>query len=245
MEWAQQIPLLYRGNGYVIIDKPAGVLSHPHPRDRESPILLDLLTEQLGIPVFTVHRLDRMTTGVMVLATDKRSAAHLCDQFADHRVEKHYLALVRGHTEEHGEIDAPLPHRTRDTESPALTRFRTVAQASLPVAVGRYEQAWFSLVDAELLTGRTHQARRHLHRINHPVLGDLRHGDNDYNRWAIPKYGRYLFLRARSLSFAAPEDGRQIVARAGLSEVWERAVAEIFGSIPDELQGQSEATLSR
>lgn len=227
------IPILLEGDGYIVIDKPSGVLSHAHHIDKESPILLDLLAAQLGRPVYTVHRLDRMTTGTMVLAMEKGVAGNLAAQFAGHEIEKRYLAIVRGHTPDAGEIDLPLPHRTREQESEARTIYRCHAHAVVEEPIGRHDEAWFSLVELSLMTGRTHQARRHLRRITHPVLGDKRHGDNDYNRWARIQFGNHLFLRSASLSFRRPETGSRVIVHAGLVEPWTRALESVFGAVPN------------
>jgi tRNA pseudouridine65 synthase len=239
-----EIPILYDGGSYIVVDKPSGVLTHPHHIDKESPILIELLRERLGWQPLTVHRLDRMTTGAIVLTRDKETAAKLADQFAAHEVQKRYLAITRGHMDAEGTMDEPLPHRSKDEVLEAETRYRCLAHGVVDDPIGRYDEGWFSLVMLELLTGRTHQARRHLHRSTHPVLGDKRHGDNDYNRWARPIFGQYMFLRAYELSFFSPDRTERITVTSGLDEKWQQAVGQLFSGTPENYSLRVSCTVS-
>jgi len=243
-ESTEEITILYDGGSYIVVDKPSGVLTHPHHIDRESPILIDLLREQLGWLPLTVHRLDRMTTGAIVLARDAETAAKLADQFAVHEVHKRYIAITRGHISEQGTMNEPLPHRSKDELLEAETRYECLAHGVVDEPIGRYEEGWLSLVMLELLTGRTHQARRHLQRSTHPVLGDKRHGDNDYNRWARPMFGRYMFLRAYELTFSPPDRSKRITVTSGLDEKWQQAIGMLFPGTPKDYSLRASCTVS-
>lgn len=236
-ESAGPIRIVHQDDDIVVIDKPAGMLTHASSFDRHTPSVLMVLGSMVGRPVYTVHRLDRMTTGLMVLALHREAAADLSAQFRDRETTKRYLALVRGHLDDHGEITTAVPRNIRGEAVEARTDYRTLGRGVVPEPVGRYEEAWLSLVELELHTGRSHQARRHLHQMNHPVLGDNKHGDKTYNRWAASLLGeRHMYLRAWSLAFAHPRTGAAVTATAGLPPLWDRALELFAITAPDRLR---------
>ncbi len=163
------LPVLHLDRDMLVVDKPAGLLSVPgrQPGWRDSA----LLRAQRDHPqIYDVHRLDMDTSGVLVFALRRKAEVALKGQFADRSVAKRYLARVSGHPAESGEIDLPLrrlgglPPRNevdRACGKPARTRYRVIR---------RDEDA--SLLELELLTGRSHQLRVHLAAIGHPILGD-------------------------------------------------------------------------
>ena len=232
------ITVLYQDDAIVVIDKPAAMLTHAHSFDRHSPTVVSVLGSSLGAAVFNVHRLDRMTTGVMVVARTREAAADLSRQFRERETAKHYIAIVRGHLDDEGTIETPIEHPEHGEEMHASTAYRTIERGRVDEPIGRYGEGWFSLVSLTLHTGRIHQARRHLHRINHPVLGDNKHGDKAYNRWVWNRIGeRHLFLRARSLAFAHPVSGTQMTVTVGIPEVWISLLESVGIDAPVELRG--------
>jgi tRNA pseudouridine65 synthase len=219
------------------------MLTHSNSFDRHTPNVLMVLGSVLGRPVHTVHRLDRMTSGVMVLALDRESAAHLSLQFRERSVEKEYVAIVRGHLDESGEIESPIPRNIRGDAVPARTSYRTLGRGIVNEPVGRYDEAWMSLAALQLHTGRSHQARRHLHQINHPVVGDNKHGDKTYNRWTASRFGeRHMYLRACSLEFTHPRFGTRMRAAVGLPELWLRVLGEFGMTAPGWLLATDSVT---
>lgn len=220
------IGIIYQDDDIVVIDKPPAMLTHSNSFDRNSPTVLAVMGSRLGTSVRTVHRLDRMTTGVMVLALTREAAGALSVQFRDRLVEKHYLAITRGHLDPAGRIESPMSDAKSEEERIAVTEYETIATGRVHEQIGRYGEGWFSLVELSLLTGRSHQARRHLHRVNHPVLGDRKHGDRSYNRWIEARIGeRHLYLRARELHFTHPRTGRRMVVSVGMPTLWLRCLA--------------------
>jgi 23S rRNA pseudouridine1911/1915/1917 synthase len=217
------LPVLARGKGWLAVDKPSGIPVHPVNRVRENS-LIRLLRRQEGEPELRlVHRLDRETTGVLLLASDASTARALALAFEHGRVRKEYLALVRGETaEDHGRIDLPIGDRAgrkvfvrREAGSgqPATTRWRI--ERRLP---GR------TLLRLFPETGRRHQIRVHLAAVGHPILGDILYGrpDRDYldlvsgTRDARREEGapaRQLLHCAR-LTFRDPEGAEQEVEAA-------------------------------
>ncbi len=128
---------------------------------------------------------------------------------------------------------------------PSTTAVRPIARAVLHEPVGRYDEGWFTLVGVDLLTGRMHQARKHLHHIDHPVIGDKKHGDPAQNRFFAQRLGAPgLFLRAYRLRFRHPVTGLSVEACAGLSEAWIRVAAALGLEIPADLPREASVTQS-
>lgn len=183
------LPLLYRDDDIVAIDKPAGLLVHPTRLDaHEERSALKLLRDQLGEHLWPLHRLDKGTSGVLLFARHGAAAREWGLAFEQGRVAKGYRALVRGWPDAAGEIDHPL---ARDPELPsagqvllpAVTRYRRIATFEWPFAVdARHATTRYALVDVEPLTGRRHQIRRHFKHIAHPLVGDATHGKGVHNR---------------------------------------------------------------
>jgi len=214
------IEILHADDTLVVLDKPSGMLSHVHAMDRHSPNVQAVLERHLQRSVHLVHRLDRMTTGLMVVALTSDAARNLAFQFRNRTTTKRYVALVRGHTPDTDLISRPLEEQEGMLVD-AQTSFTTIALGSVHETLGRYPEAWFSLLEVIAHTGRRHQIRRHLHGIDHPILGDNRHGDKTYNRWAESRFGeRHLYLRAVALSFDHPLSGMRVTARVPLPALW-------------------------
>ena len=237
---AESLPLLYRDDVLVAIDKPSGLLVHRSPIDRhETRFALQLLRDQIGQRVYPVHRLDKPTSGVLLFALTPEIARSVSDQFARRQVSKVYHAVVRGHCPLQGEVDHPLRDKPdgvadRDRLRPreavaALTRYRRLAAVEIPVAVDRYPQSRYSLVELQPTTGRKHQLRRHMKHIGHPIIGDAKHGKGVHNRYFQQAYGcQRLLLACRRLELTHPVTGGTLVISAGLDAPF-RAVLEAFG----------------
>jgi len=208
------LELLYLDDRLCAIAKPSGIMVHRTGISTDRIFLIDLLRERLGRRIWTVHRLDRATSGVLLFALDVEMAADMGRLFEAGAISKRYLAVVRGWLDESGEIDKPLRgarNKTRD----ALTRYRRLATAELPVAVPPHETARYSLAEIEPKTGRTHQIRRHLNHISHPIVGDVNHGDRRHNRLFRARFGCYrLLLHAVSLEFEHPATDRSLEIQA-------------------------------
>jgi tRNA pseudouridine65 synthase len=206
----QSLRLLHVDADYVAIDKPAGLLVHPSALDAHaSSTALGLLRAQLQVPLWTAHRLDKGTSGVLVFARHTGAAQALAAAFAAGQVRKRYLALVRGWPDEEGEIDAPL---ARDPELPsagqprvaAVTRFRRLQCFEWPFADDRYSTSRYALVEVEPLNGRRHQIRRHFKLVAHPLVGDSTHGKGPLNRAVAAWLGvSRLWLHAAELELPA------------------------------------------
>lgn len=206
-----EIEILYRDDDLVAVHKPAGLLVHRNAHAGREPFLLQMLRDLLGTRLYPVHRLDRPTSGLMIMALSPGAAAVLAKQFAAQEIRKAYLAVVRGFTDEKGVIDSPLKSES-GAEAPARTEFTRLGLVEIPHPVGPHPTARYSLVRVEPRTGRTHQIRRHFAHIRHPLIGDVLRGDGRQNRFFREHFGlRRLLLASVELEFRHPGDGRDML----------------------------------
>ena len=230
----EAIPLdvVYEDDDLLIVDKPAGLVVHPSPGHSSGTLVNALLgraggAEYGGIAGVgrpgIVHRLDRDTSGLLMVAKDDAAQASLMAQLKARRVKKTYLALVQGGVVANaGRVEAPIGrdprHRTRmavvPDGRPSITGYRV--KERLP--------GW-TLLELDLVTGRTHQIRVHLEAIGHPVAGDPVYGTGTSRRG--PDGLDRLFLHAWRLELASPTDGHLIRATAPLPDVLEAVLARL------------------
>ncbi len=202
------------------VDKPHGLLVHRTHLSGSRDAALQRLRNQLRQRVYPVHRLDRPTSGVLLFALNPDAARALALQFEHRQVQKHYLAICRGWAPESGVIDYPIGDGAEP--QPAVTRYRRRATVELPIPVGPYPAARYSLMDVWPETGRMHQIRRHFAHIRHPLIGDTTHGEGRHNRLFRQHFDCYhLLLRADSLRFQHPTTGSLIHICAPLPERWQ------------------------
>ncbi|HEV2540777.1 MAG TPA: pseudouridine synthase [Frateuria sp.] len=229
------LDILHQDDALLAVNKPAGLPVHRSrligPADA---FLIDLLREQVGGDLFLAHRLDRATSGVLLVARSAAMAAALGEQFMGRAVHKQYLAVVRGWPEPtEGLIDYPLPgSRETGPRREARTRFARLATVEVPIALGRYPQQRYALVRAEPETGRFRQIRKHMAHIHHPVIGDCQHGRGDHNRLYKQHFGCHrMLLHAWRLCLAHPLSGAPMDLEAPLDGAF-GAVLERFGWPP-------------
>jgi tRNA pseudouridine65 synthase len=212
-------PFLYSDDHYVAIHKPAGLFVHPTRLAPRDPSCMPILRTQLGRDVFTVHRLDRATSGVLLFALSSEAAREICQLFEGRDIEKQYLAVVRGYAPESGCIDSALRESPKKDPAEAVTRFERLDTVELPEPVGQFDTARFSLVSVRPETGRMHQIRKHFARTAHPVIGDTNYGDGSQNRFFRDHFGlRRLLLMATLLAFRHPFTGEPIEISAPPSD---------------------------
>jgi len=207
----ETFPLLYRDDALVAVSKPSGIAVH-RGWSRDRIVAMTVVRDLLGRAVFPFHRLDRATSGVLVLALDPGTARRLQEQWLAGRVRKRYLALVRGIPPAAGVIDHPVPRSPRGPRVPAVTEYRRL---------GTFER--YALLEVVPRTGRLHQIRRHLKHLSHPVIGDVRYGKGEHNRLFRSRFGLHrLALHALELRFDHPADGRPL---------------RLFAPVPEDLAG--------
>jgi tRNA pseudouridine65 synthase len=221
-----KLEILYQDEYLVAINKPSGLLVHKSMIDKdEIYFAMAMLRDQIGQWVYPVHRLDKPTSGVLLFALDSHTAKLLGEQFAAHTIEKSYVAVVRGYTDESGLIDYALSvkldkmtdkNAAQDKEpEEAVTAYRTLAQVELDLPLGRYEKTRYSLVQLFPRTGRKHQLRRHMKHISHHILGDTNYGRGEHNKLIRDKYGCHrLLLHSNSLFIKHPYTNEALVFQA-------------------------------
>lgn len=201
------IDLLYVDEHVVVANKPSGLLVH-RGWDNDDDVAMFRVRDVLGgAHVHPLHRLDRGTSGALAFARTTEAARTLAAAFEAGAIEKQYLALVRGQVAaDAGTIDYPIQKAEDGPRVPAVTHYRVVRRSPVDRC---------SLVLALPETGRLHQIRRHLRHIDHPLVGDVRHGSGAVNRHYRATYGLHrLALHAHRLAFAHPVTGARVEVEA-------------------------------
>jgi 23S rRNA pseudouridine1911/1915/1917 synthase len=238
----EPIPLnvVYEDEDVLVLDKPAGMVVHPAPGHTRGTLVNALLYHVPGIAIAgsnrpgIVHRLDKDTSGLMVVAKSDRGRNALVEQWGRQSVRKGYVALVRGIVEPNeATIDVPIGRDPKDRQRMAAIATGRRAVSHFRVRK-RFEQAGATLLDVEIETGRTHQIRVHLAFIGHPVVGDP-----TYNRAVGPVGGTRSisprqFLHAARLAFALP-DGRRVEFESPLPQ----DLADVLGRLETENPAES------
>ncbi|MEP6484714.1 MAG: pseudouridine synthase [Rudaea sp.] len=225
------IDIVFEDAWLLAVNKPAGLLIHRSKiAAGENDFLLDRLRAAKGMDLFLAHRLDRATSGVVLLAKSREIAGELGRQFMDRSVTKRYLAVVRGWPEGEGVIDYALPDvRDNSPRKSAVTHWRTLATTTVPIALGKYPEQRYALVEASPHTGRYRQIRKHFHHESHHVIGDTSHGRGDHNRlWRMHFGVHRMLLHAWKLELRHPVEGAALAFSASLDETWRRVIAR-FG----------------
>lgn len=229
----QDIPLdiLYEDDDILVINKPAGMVVHPAPGHPRDTVVNAVLFHAPGISIQgstrpgIVHRLDKDTSGVMVIAKSNRAQTSLVEQWQGRSVVKHYTALVAGVVEEEtATIDAPIGRNPINRQQMKTVRTGREAISHFTV-VQRFRDA--TLLDVRIETGRTHQIRVHLAFIGYPVVGDGLYGNKVSARVAEELDMRRQFLHATSLTFRLPSTGEERTFTAPLAADLEAALARL------------------
>jgi len=222
----ETLPILYRDARLVVVNKPSGLLVHRSPIDRhETRFALQILRDQLGQRVYPLHRIDKGTSGALAFALDPDAAREYAAAFAERRVAKTYVALVRGWPPEQGQVERALSAvedergKLQDAAPrPALTHYTRLATYELPVSVDRYPTSRYALVQLQPHTGRRHQLRRHMAGESHPIVGDSTYGKGRHNRLFRERFSvQRLLLACTRLEFSATADDAALVIPAPLA----------------------------
>lgn len=237
---AMPIQMLYCDHALAVVNKPAGLMAHDSALARgETEFLADQLRMQLGVPVFLVHRLDRASSGCLLLAFDRDSASALGRSLMAQDFEKEYLAVCRGWpAQDRFEVDYALDGGPGKPErKPARTQVQVLARGEQPWPLAGFETSRFALLRCRPLSGRFRQIRRHLHHLSHHLIGDTSHGDGRRNRQFRMAGVHRMLLHAERLRFPHPASGQRIDVHAPLDAEFRRAL-DLFGwrvEAPDQL----------
>ena len=231
------LPVLYEDAALAVVSKPAGLMVHDSALARgETDFAADRLRAQFGRPIFLVHRLDRATSGCLLLAFDRDTASALGKMLMAQDVEKSafekdYWAICRGwpaadaFTIDHALDGGP----GKPQKKPAVTDFRVLATCELAMPSAGFETSRYAWLRASPRTGRFRQIRRHLKHAMHHLVGDTSHGDGRHNRNFRMLGIHRMLLHARRLAFPHPATGMRVEAVAPVDAEFEKALA-LFGA---------------
>lgn len=224
------IEIVYEDDSILIVNKAAGMVVHPSKGHLHGTLVNGLLYHVNGLSDGTnvvrpgiVHRIDKDTSGLLVIAKTNKAHQHLADQFFNHTIEREYVAIVHGEVQhEEGTIDAPIGRmhsnrlkRTVDRDGKsAVTHFNRLEQFH-----------GFTFLSLNLETGRTHQIRVHMDYINHPLVGDPMYGPGE----DVDKNGQ--FLHARVLGFNHPDTDERVRFEAPVPGYFEQRLEQLRKSI--------------
>lgn len=227
LEPEESVPfqVVYEDPSMVIIDKPAGVVVHPAPGNESGTLVHGLLARYPALQMAVgdarpgiVHRLDKNTSGLLVVGLTLSATADLQRQMQARTTEKRYLALVVGNVaEDEGSIEAPIARHPKQRQRMAV---RSGGRQAITRFTVRERFGDYTLLDVQLLTGRTHQIRVHCAFIGRPVAGD-----STYGSARAPGGLKRQFLHAYSLRLRSPHDGEEHTFEAPLPDDLESALS--------------------
>ena len=233
---AQDIPLeiLYEDDDIIIVNKPKGMVVHPANGNYTGTMVNSLMYSHQGklssingvIRPGIVHRIDKDTSGILVVAKNDNAHKKLAAQFKVHSIKRKYVALVKGIIKEDSlTIDMPIGRSIKDRKKMTVTNKNSRSAVTHIAILKRFYSSNVTLVEAELETGRTHQIRVHMAYIHHPLVGDEIYGKKD-NKFKV----QGQMLHAKYLGFVHPSTGKFVE--------FEKDVPEYFKEILKSLENK-------
>ena len=227
---AQEIPLdiIYEDKDIIVVNKPKGMVVHPGNGNPDGTLvnaIMAICKDSLSgiggeIRPGIVHRLDKDTSGIIIVAKNDKAHINLSEQIKDHKVKKTYIALVKGIVKENtATINMPIGRSEKDRIKMAVTKKGKEAITHFKV-LKRYDK--YTLLQVNIETGRTHQIRVHLSQIGYPIVGDEVYSKGK-NEWNI----KGQCLHAKSLEFVHPTTGEKMYLEAPLPEYFEKILEEL------------------
>lgn len=228
---AQEIPLeiIYEDKDIIVINKPKGMVVHPANGNPDGTLVnavMAICKDSLSgiggeIRPGIVHRLDKDTSGIIIVAKNDKAHINLSEQIKNHEVKKKYIALVRGSVKENeATIDMPIGRSTKDRKKMAVTKNGKRAVTHIKV-LERYEGK-YTLLQVNIETGRTHQIRVHLSQIGYPIIGDAVYS-NGKNEFGVEGQ----CLHAKSLEFRHPITGEKMSLEAEMPDYFKNIINEL------------------
>ena len=226
----QEIPIeiIYEDNDIIVVNKPKGMVVHPANGNPDGTLvnaIMAICKDSLSgiggeLRPGIVHRLDKDTSGLLIIAKNDKAHVNMSEQIKNHQVKKTYIALVRGIVKENeATINMPIGRSTSDRKKMAVNKNGKEAITHIKV-LKRYDK--YTLLEVNIETGRTHQIRVHLSHIGYPIIGDYTYS-NGKNEFGV--VGQCL--HARKLEFKHPITNKEITLEAPLPEYFEKIINEL------------------
>lgn len=232
MPEAIDLDIIYEDGDVIVVNKPSGMVVHPAPGTPSGTLVNALMAHTKDLSGINgvnrpgiVHRIDKETSGILVVAKNDLAHQHLAKQLADHSMVRQYVALVKGNiAERSGTVDMPVGRHPVD-------RIRMAVVENGKSAVTHFEVIErlgdFTYVAFRLETGRTHQIRVHMRAIGHPIVGDPIYGGDQH----LPFKTDGQLLHARELGFIHPRTGALMRFEAPLPEIFQKALDHLRGRL--------------
>lgn len=228
MSYSPGLQVLYEDKYLLAVSKPSGLLTIQDGYQPELPHVRQLLEAQFG-HLLIVHRLDRETSGLLLLARSAAAHQHISVQFEKHTVQKNYLAIIRGVPGwQSKDVNLPLRSSVGRRKRTIVDQKNGKPARSLLDVLGNSQD--YSLIQAKPSTGRTHQIRAHLYALGYPILGDSLYGAESNNPSG---YADRLSLHALTLRFRHPETGEVITLSASTSQDFLETARKCSLTLPD------------
>ena len=192
-----------------------------------------LLVDQFGQKFYPIHRLDRKTSGIILLAKKTDYVSKFQELFTNNEIQKTYYGIVRGFAPATKIIDSPVKGRDGKVHKEALTHLKTLEQVLLEIPVKPYDTSRYSLVEMQPKTGRMHQLRVHMNKISHPLIGDTKYGDKNHDLMFEENFDcTNMFLHAGTLEFVHPFSNEKLLLKASFPEDWTQLFKEFSWGNP-------------
>ncbi|MEE9407475.1 MAG: pseudouridine synthase [Polaribacter sp.] len=218
------LEIIFEDEYIICVNKPNNMLVHHAHHSRnvaDETSLLQLILEETGLKVYPIHRLDRKTSGIILLAKETVHVSKFQDLFTNDAIQKTYYGIVRGYSPTYKIIDSPVKGRDANVHKKALTHLKTLAQITLDIPVKPYDSSRYSMLELSPKTGRMHQLRVHTNKISHPLIGDPKYGDKNHNIMFEENFKCVnMFLHAGKLEFKHPFTAEELILKAPFPTDW-------------------------
>ena len=218
------LEIIYQDNYCLLVTKPNNVLVHHahHSRNKiEEESLIQLIENQFGKRYYPIHRLDRKTSGIILLASKREYVASFQALFTNNEIQKIYYGVVRGFSQDNKVINSPVKGRDALVYREAETHLNCLDKIELNIPVKPYDSSRYSLVELRPKTGRMHQLRIHMNKVSTPLINDAKYGDKNHDLMYAKEFGwKNLFLHAGSLEFIHPFTNKKLILKSSFSEDW-------------------------
>ena len=230
------LEIIYQDNYCLLVTKPNNVLVHHahHSRNKiEEESLIQLIENQFGKRYYPIHRLDRKTSGIILLASKREYVASFQALFTNNEIQKIYYGVVRGFSQDNKIINSPVKGRDALVYREAETHLNCLDKIELNIPVKPYDSSRYSLVELRPKTGRMHQLRIHMNKVSTPLINDAKYGDKNHDLMYAKEFGwKNLFLHAGSLEFIHPFTNKKLILKSSFSEDWVQLFQEFSWKNP-------------